>query len=192
MAPLQGLPAQLLVELAGPKLPPNPRILDIAAGHGIFGIAFARHYPAARVTALDWQSVLQVARENAQKSGVANRFRTIAGSAFGVDFEGEYDLVLITNFLHHFGPAACEQLLRKVHAALAPAGRAVTLEFIPEEDRVSPAIPAQFSLTMLAGTPEGDAYTLSEYQRMFSKAGFSETTMQDLPPTFFRALISRK
>jgi O-methyltransferase domain len=39
--------------------------------------------------------------------------------------------VLLTNILHHFDTATCEKLLRKVRAALADGGRAVTLEFVP-------------------------------------------------------------
>jgi hypothetical protein len=68
----------------------------------------------------------------------------------------------------------------------------LVLDFVPNPDRVSPPIPAQFSLVMLAGTPEGQAYTFPEFQRMFSNAGFRETTMHPLPPTFSCAIVGRK
>jgi hypothetical protein len=55
-------------------------------------------------------------------------------------------------------------LLLKVHTALKPGGRVVVLEYVPNPDRVSPPIAAGFGLTMLAGTPAGDAYTLAELQ----------------------------
>ena len=32
---------------------------------------------------------------------------------------------------------------------------------------------AEFSLIMLATTPEGDAYTFKEYEQMFGRVGFS-------------------
>ena len=48
------------------------------------------------------------------------------------------DLVLITNFLHHFDPPTCETLLRKVRPAHAPGGRALTLELGPNDARVTP------------------------------------------------------
>ena len=47
---------------------------------------------------------------------------------------------------------ACERLMCRVHAALKPGGKAITLEFVPNEDRVSPPTPAAFSLVMLAST----------------------------------------
>ena len=46
--------------------------------------------------------------------------------------------------------------------ALHPGGRAAALEFVPNEDRVSPPMAAEFSLTMLANTAGGDAYTFRE------------------------------
>ena len=64
------------------------RVLDIAAGHGLFGIAFARQYPNVEVTALDWPGVLAVAQENAQKAGVADRYHLLPGNAFDMDFAG--------------------------------------------------------------------------------------------------------
>ncbi len=138
MAPLatmtSGLIAKLLVrENLSPK-----KVLDIAAGHGLFGIAIAQQFPAADITALDWANVLEVAKENAAKAGVAARHNTLPGSAFDVNFGAGYDMVLLTNFLHHFDIPTCESLLRKVRTALAPGGHCVTLEFVPNEDRVTP------------------------------------------------------
>ena len=98
----------------------------------------------------------------------------------------------LTNLLHHFDPATCEVLFRKVHAALADGGRAVTLEFVPNEDRVSPPEAASFSVMMLISTPSGDAYTFSELERMAANAGFSRSTMHPLPPTIQQVVISEK
>ena len=135
--------------------------------------------------------MLEVAKENAQKAGVADRYNTIEGSAFDVEFGSGYDLVLLTNFLHHFDPPTCETLLRKVHAALADGGRAVTLEFVPNEDRVTPPDAAGFSMMMLTGTPSGDAYTFAELERMVANAGFSRSTLHPLPPTINRLSFRR-
>jgi ubiquinone/menaquinone biosynthesis C-methylase UbiE len=192
MAQLMAMPAQLIAKLVDPKADRKLRILDIAAGHGMFGIAFATNNPQVEITALDWKAVLEVAKQNAQKAGVADRYRTIEGSAFDVDFGGGYDLVLLTNFLHHFDAPTCETLLRKVRSALADGGRAVTLEFVPNEDRVTPPDAAGFSMMMLTSTPAGDAYTFAELKQMFANAGFSGSTMHPLPPTIQQVIISGK
>ncbi|TMA54676.1 MAG: methyltransferase domain-containing protein [Deltaproteobacteria bacterium] len=190
MAPLAGLAAQLLANLLDADAGRPWHVLDIAAGHGLFGITLAARNPRASVVALDWANVLTVAEENARAAGVADRFRTVPGSAFTVDYGRDYDLVLLTNFLHHFDEEACVAVLRKVHAALRPGGRAVTVEMIPDENRVTPPEAATFALVMLAGTPGGDAYPFSEFERMFHRAGFARSELHPLPPGFLRAVIS--
>ena len=192
MGALMAMPAQLMAKLVDPQADRKLKILDIAAGHGLFGIAFAAQNPQAEVTAVDWTAVLEVAKQNAAKAGVADRYQTIEGSAFDVEFGSGYDLVLLTNFLHHFDPPTCETLLRKVRAALADGGRAVTLEFVPNEDRISPPDAAAFSVMMLTSTPSGDAYTFSELERMFANAGFSRSTLHALPPTIQQVVVSEK
>jgi len=190
MAPLMHLPAQLLVGLIGGDRSQPLRVLDIAAGHGLFGITVAQQFPRAQVTALDWQNVLRVAHENAIRAGVHDRHHLKPGSAFDTDWGGPYDVVLLTNFFHHFDLGTCEQIARRAHAALVPGGRAITLEFIPAEDRVSPPNSAAFALTMLATTAHGDAYTFREYDQLFTAAGFSRSEFHPLPPTMQQAVIS--
>lgn len=192
MAPMMALPAQLTAQLVDPTADRKLKILDIAAGHGLYGLAFARRNPHASIVALDWKSVLEVAKENAQAAGVGERYSTIEGNAFEQDFGSGYDLILLTNFLHHFDPPTNETLLRKVHAALAEGGRAVTLEFVPNEDRISPPDSAAFSVVMLGSTPSGDAYTFSELERMFANAGFTRSELHQLPPTIQQLVISHK
>jgi SAM-dependent methyltransferase len=177
MGPMAGpLGAVALEGRTGPM-----RVLDIAAGHGLFGIEIAKQNPQAHVTGLDWAPVLRVALENARKAGVQDRYDMLPGSAFEVDFQGPYDAVLLTNFLHHFDKPTCVGLLKKVRGALKPGGRAATLEFVPNEDRVSPPMPAAFSLIMLATTAAGDAYTLSELTAMYHEAGFGDVSGRPIP-----------
>lgn len=192
MAPLMSLPAQLIADLLEAKSGASWKVLDIAAGHGLFGIELAKQNPNACIVALDWKAVLAVAAENAEAAGVSLRYSTIPGSAFEADFGTGYDLVLITNFLHHFDPATNETLLRKVHAALAPGGRAVTLEFVPNDDRVSPATPAMFSMMMLGSTAHGDAYTFRELDHMFRNAGFVSSELREIAPHPERVVVSYK
>lgn len=192
MAPLTVSAARFLAELLGAVEGKPCKVLDVAAGHGMFGVTFARQNPNAQIVALDWPPVLEVARENAEAAGVASRWKALPGSAFETDLGSGYDIVLLTNILHHFAPPTIETLLRRVHAALRPGGQAVTLEFVPNEDRVSPPTPAAFSLVMLTTTQGGDAYTFAEYQRMFRSAGFAETTLHPLPEMPQTAMVSKK
>ncbi|HWZ99581.1 MAG TPA: class I SAM-dependent methyltransferase [Candidatus Dormibacteraeota bacterium] len=176
MMPLMSFPAEVMAtELA--KGGESKKVLDVAASHGVFGIAVARHNPAAEIYASDWGNVLAVAKENAAAAGIAGRHHLIPGDAFETEFGTGYDLVLITNFLHHFDIPTCTRFLKKVHAALAPGGRAAIVDLVPNDDRISPPTAAAFSLMMLTTTPTGDAYTLKEYEAMAKDAGFARTEL---------------
>lgn len=168
------------------------KVLDIAAGHGLFGITIAQAYPNAEIYAVDWANVLAVATENANRMGVGDRHHLIPGSAFDVEFGDDYDVVLVTNFLHHFDAETCTGFMRKVSNALKPGGKAITLEFIPNDDRVSPPGEALFALVMLAATPGGDAYTFAELKKMCEDAGFSENVHVPMPPMPQHMVISTK
>ena len=144
------------------------------------------------VTAVDWPAVLEVAKENAQKFGVADRYSVRPGSAFDTDLGSGYDYVFITNFLHHFDIPTNEQLLRRFHSALKPGGKAITVEFVPNEDRVSPPMAAAFSMVMLINTDAGDAYTFAEYESMCRNAGFKSTVCEAPPDLPQRLVIAEK
>ena len=176
MPPAQGIAGILNVAEAGPI-----KVLDIAAGHGIFGIVIAQRNAQAEIIALDWAGVLKVATENAVKMGVAARHTLLPGDAFKVDYGTGYDIALMTNFLHHYDTPTCTALLKKVAAALKPGGRIAILEFVPNDDRVTPPGTAAFAIQMLGGTPLGDAYTFAEYSAMLNAAGFASATSHPLP-----------
>jgi ubiquinone/menaquinone biosynthesis C-methylase UbiE len=192
MAPMMSAAAKAVVDAVEVD-PARPlRVLDVAAGHGMFGITFGRRHPRAAITALDWPAVLEVARENARAAGLDERFRTIAGSAFDAELAGPYDLVLVSNFLHHFDPPTCERFMARVREALAPGGRAVTVEFVPDEGRVTPPHAAMFSLVMLCSTPAGDAYTFAELDAMFRHAGLTRSELRVPGPGGPQVIISQR
>jgi ubiquinone/menaquinone biosynthesis C-methylase UbiE len=184
--------AQMIAEHLGFDSEQKIKVLDIAAGHGIFGITIAQKYQNAEIYAVDWSNVLEVATENAEKFGVSSRHHLISGSAFDVEYNDGYDVILLTNFLHHFDKTTNETLLKKIHKSLADRGKVFTLEFIPNDDRVSPPSEAMFSLVMLAGTPQGDAYTYAELKEMFENAGFSQNEHIALQPLPQHLIVSTK
>jgi SAM-dependent methyltransferase len=192
MGALMIMPSQLMADLVPVDDDREVKLLDVAAGHGLFGIAFAQRHPKLQVYALDWQAVLEVAKGNADASAVGDRYHLVPGSAFEVDFGTGYDLALLTNFLHHFDKPTIVEFLKKLHRSLADGGRVVTLEFVPNDDRVTPPGSGQFSLIMLASTPAGDAYTFTEFDEMFREAGFSRSEIHTPPQSMEQIVISYK
>jgi O-methyltransferase domain/Dimerisation domain len=188
MVPIVIMPAKMVAPIVGGM--GRKKVLDIAAGHGMFGICVAEFNAAAEVVGLDWKNVLEVALENAKRAGIMDRYTTIAGSAFDVDLGSGYDVVLIPNFLHHFDAPTNVTLLKRIRAAMNPGGQVATVEFVPNADRVTPPNAASFSMMMLGGTPGGDAYTFAELDGMFRAAGFGGSTMQDLAPSPERLVLT--
>ena len=163
---------------------PDPpyTVLDIAAGHGLYGIEVAKTVPEALVTAVDWMPVLNIAKVNAEAAGLADRYRTVAGNALDLDWGSDYDLILLPNILHHFDFDTCVSLLRKVKLSMSTNGQTLGVEFVPNDDRISPPIPAMFAFWMLATTPGGDAYTVRELDEMARNAGFRGAIAHPLAP----------
>lgn len=194
MAPLMVPAAQAMAGMLAEELSsrPSAKILDIAASHGLFGITVAQRLLQAHIYALDWANVLEVAKENAGKQGFADRYHLLPGSAFDVNYGTGFDAILITNLLHHFDPLENEKMLKKAYNALNPGGQVIILEFVPNDDRVSPPVPAMFSLTMLGNTPKGDAYTLAEYATMCRNAGLESPRLIPLDPTPESLVVARK
>jgi 16S rRNA G966 N2-methylase RsmD len=182
---LAGTVAPILTEQGRPM-----KVLDIAAGHGLYGIAVAAHNSAAEIVAVDWKNVLEVAVENARQAGVANRYTTIPGSAFDVDFGHGYDAALLPGFLHHFDPPANVRLLKRIRAAMNPSAPLAVIETMPNDDRVSPPREAQFSMMMLCSTPAGDAYTFRELDQMCREAGFGECALRSLGDLPVRVILT--
>ena len=122
----------------------------------------------------------------------ADRHRRLPGDAFDLEFGNGYDIVLLTNFLHHYDVPTCTGLLRKVHGALNDGGRAVTLEFVPNDDRVTPPEQASFSLIMLATTASGDAYTFNQLESMAAEAGFASSELHRMEGPPQSVIVSTK
>jgi ubiquinone/menaquinone biosynthesis C-methylase UbiE len=183
MGPLVAPVVAALAEHVAAWPQPPQRILDVGAAHGLFGIALAQLSSDCEVTALDSAPVLQIARENAHAAGLRGRYHELAGDALQLAWGGPYNLVLMPNFLHHFGEDACVELLKKACRCSAPDGKTLAVEFIPDESRVSPPFPARMAFMMLGATRAGDIYPRSALERMGAQAGFAAVSFVDLTPT---------
>jgi 2-polyprenyl-3-methyl-5-hydroxy-6-metoxy-1,4-benzoquinol methylase len=182
MMPMMFPMAQMLAGTVRLPQDRETKVLDIAASHGLYGIQVALANPKAKLFAVDWPVVLEYTAANAARFGVGERFKALPGSAFDVEFGGDYDLILVPNFLHHFDIATCEKFLTKCAANLRSGGQLAIVEFVPNEDRVSPPMAAAFSMTMLGNTASGDAYTESQYRSMLKKAGLKDVDLKPLAP----------
>jgi 2-polyprenyl-3-methyl-5-hydroxy-6-metoxy-1,4-benzoquinol methylase len=157
------------------------KVLDVAAGSGVWGIALALASPKVHVTALDWQAVVPVTRNTAEQTGVADRFDFIGGDVHEADWGSGYDLIVLGHLLHTQGETLSRSLLRKAREALAPGGTVVVAEVLVNEDRTGPAMPLIFAVNMLVTTDIGDTYSLSEITSWLADAGYGNIRTLDVP-----------
>jgi ubiquinone/menaquinone biosynthesis C-methylase UbiE len=150
---------------------PN-RVLDIAAGSGVWGIMLAKKSPSVSVTAVDWSPVIPVTKRVATRHGVGDRFNYVEGDLNEVAFGSGFNIATLGHILHSEGPVKSQKLLKKVHAALAPGGTIAVAEFIPNDDRQGPPMPLIFAVNMLVNTTDGDTFTMKEISGWLTAAGF--------------------
>lgn len=157
------------------------RILDLAAGSGVWGIVLAQKSPQVRVTAVDWPSVLPVTRRVAQREGVVERFQFVGGDLHDADFGSGHDIAILGHILHSEGAERSRRLLQKTFAALASGGTAVIAEFLVNEDRNGPPQALIFGVNMLVNTDDGDVFSSAEIGRWLKEAGFRDVRTVECP-----------
>jgi len=149
------------------------KMLDIAGGAATYSIAFAKENPQLTSVVLDLPFPLEVALENIEKNGLRSRISTRAESYWNAEYEPEFNLVLLSQVVHHQSYSQCPELIKRSARALVSGGRMVIHDSILSEDRVFPYFAALFSVYMLATTEHGQCYTFNEIQGFMEDAGLS-------------------
>ena len=157
------------------------KVLDLAAGSGVWGIALAQASPQVQVTAVDWPEVLPVTKRVADRMGVGERFSYVAGDINEAEFGSGYQVATLGHIIHSEGEELGRALLKKTFAALAPGGTIAIAEMIPNDDRTGPPFPLLFAVNMLINTERGDTYTFAEMSGWLKDAGFTNPRLVEAP-----------
>jgi 3-hydroxy-5-methyl-1-naphthoate 3-O-methyltransferase len=175
------------------RLHPNSlRILDVAAGSGVWGIAAARENPAVRVVAFDLPETLEHTRRWVARCEVGERYEFKPGDVRRDDLgEAEFDAAILGHICHSEGPEHSRRLLAKVARALKPGGTVAIADMIPDEDRSGPLFPLLFALNMLVHTTEGDTFTFAEYAQWLRDADFRDARLLEGPSASPLVLATR-
>src|SRR6266481_1984421 len=134
--PMSYPPAQTLgdhLQLA--KTKDEIRVLDLAAGSGIWGIALAEKSPRVRVTAVDWAGMIPTTKRITQKFGVSGRVNYMEGDILEANFGSGYDIATLGHILHSEGEERSRQLLKKTFSALKPGGIIAVAEWLVNDKR---------------------------------------------------------
>jgi ubiquinone/menaquinone biosynthesis C-methylase UbiE len=157
-------------------------ILDVAAGSAAWSLPFAEAIPDARVTVVDYPEVTPVARQFADRFGVADRYDYVEGNLREIDFgRDKYDLVILGHIIHSEGEKWGRKLIKKSYRALKDDGLLLIAEMVPNDARSGPPLPLLFGLNMIVHTEMGDVFTMREYREWLKEAGFRRVTTIDAP-----------
>lgn len=157
------------------------RVLDIAAGSGVWGIALAESSLQVRVTAVDWPAVIPVTKRIAKRHNVADRFTYVEGDMSKVDLGAGHTIATLGHIIHSEGETSSRTLIKRVFDALAPGGTIVISEWTPNQTRTGPANALIFAVNMLVNTDEGDTYTFEEIRSWLSDVGFTAVRQLEAP-----------
>lgn len=169
------LAKELALDGAGAK------VLDVAAGSGVWGIALAQSSESVTVTAVDWGDVLPVTQTMVERFGLTQRFAFVAGDLLEADFGHGHNIATLGHILHSEGEARSRALLRKTFDALASGGTIVIAEFLVNQERTAPVGSLFFAANMLVNTDNGDTYSFEEIAGWLQEAGFTDPRLLDAP-----------
>lgn len=155
----------------------NQKILDVGAGAAPWSLALALADSGARVTAVDYPDILEVAQGFVKKFHALRQFEMRAGDFHGIHFERQgYDLVILGHICHGEGEAGSRKLIKKAFDALKPGGRILIAEFLTNDLKTGPEIPLLFAINMLLFTPQGDVFSAKDFKRWLNLSGFKKVS----------------
>ena len=180
--PLSYPPAQKLADhLKVSKTKNDIRVLDLAAGSGIWGIALAQQSPGLRVTAVDWAGMIPTTKRITQKFGLGDRFNYVEGDILEANFGSGYDIAILGHILHSEGEDRSRQLLAKTFRALKSGGTIAIAEWLVNDARTKPLPSLMFAVQMLVNTEKGDTFSFNEIKNWLEEAGFKKVRKVEAP-----------
>jgi predicted O-methyltransferase YrrM len=173
---MRSLSALSAAEVAGHLVLPSAarRMLDIGGAHGFYSVALCRKYSNLTAAILDLPEAIAQAAPILAAEGMGDRVQHLAGDALTHDLgENSYQLILLSNLVHHFSEAQNRDLAIRAARALAPGGLLVIQDLIrpasPNSgDQAGQVLNLFFALTSTSGT-----WSIPEIQDWLRSAGLA-------------------
>ena len=153
-------------------------LLDLGGGSGAYTIEILRRYPHLEAIVFDLPEVCRIAEEALRQARLAEQTHTMAGDYERDPLPSGPDVVLWSGNLHASSPTRCAQVLRKVFALLPPGGTLLIHDYLLDDTRTGPLIPALLALHLTLVSEDGQVYSGAEVCTLLAQAGFAGVSVQ--------------
>ena len=182
-----------LIPLLTP-MPDNPTMmLDIGGSHGLFSVKLCEHYPELSAIILDLPQAVEKAQSILQKFNMGDRVRYRKGDALTDDFGEEmYDLILISNLMHHFSLEQNIEVSKKAAKALKPGGFYIIQDYLRPETSTDMemsgiALDIVWNISSTSG-----CWSLDELKDIQQMAGLSHYQVNELMGQYHVQVCAKK
>lgn len=177
---------------------PGARVADIACGVGWAAISLARAYPSITVDGFDLdEPSIELANQNAERAGVADRVRFEARDAADSAFEGLYDVAVVVEAIHDLSQQVA--VLAAIRKMLGPDGTLIVADERVEDSFTAPASEVErifYAYSVLCCLPSGmddhssagtgTVMRRSTFERYAHEAGFGGVSELPIEHDFLR------
>jgi hypothetical protein len=153
-------------------------LLDLGGGSGAYTVEILHCHPHLQAIIFDFPEVCRIAAEVIRQAGLTARVRIVAGDYECDPLPRGPDVVLWSGNLHASSPARCAQVLRTLSSLLPSGGTLVIHDYLLDDTRTGPLIPALLDLHLTLVSEDGQVYSGRELRTLLKQAGFAEVSVQ--------------
>lgn len=149
------------IDLSGRK-----KLLDVGGGPGSYSILACQRYPELEAVLFDLPETVEIAKEVVARENMQERI-TLRPGNWDTDSFGEgFDAALLSNVMHG-ADYNVEMKLNKAYDCLISGGLLVVQEFVLNDNKTGPLIPALFNIMV-------GAFSRRDMVSVIEKAGFTD------------------
>ena len=131
-----------------------------------------RQWPDLRAVLFELPDTIWAARKLYPDPEAWEGIETVAGTVLAPCIGGKhFDLILLSNIIHAYGPSEATDILKNFAACLAPGGTILVHDYLSDLHDVDPVKGALYDLHMLINTYNGRVYRLEEMLALLNGAG---------------------
>ncbi|MCP4114490.1 MAG: methyltransferase domain-containing protein [Desulfobacteraceae bacterium] len=155
-------------------------VLDVGGGAGSLARAILTRCPATEAVLFDLEEVIDAAREIYPDKTAWERITPMSGDFRSHDFDQRFGLIVMSNFLHAYGPDEAKELLQRAVSLLAPDGLLVIHDYFPDRSGRSPQKGALYDITMMLNTFNGACHEAATIGAWLGAMGVAPVETIDL------------